>query len=329
MTPLVSNFKGYNIETRFYSDEEAEGFLISLRTAGISVFPFFREDGFISWVLSSEFSLQHKRTFAFSSGASVPGAGSKTLIPAFCALHGIEVMGPDAHVASLARHKFHTLSLLQASGIPTPRTHFFVPETGWLNGSFPTVGQKIIIKPSHEAASIGIDATSVVEYQPKLDRFIADKAHHFRQPMTVQEFVNGFEIEVPLFRYGGTWHTPMPVGLSLDGVADLGSRFLDYDTVADDRYQFYDFSSLSQYNHDLISTYSIQAASLLGMRDFGRVDFRVNEKGDPYVIDISTSPYISRHSSFAFVASTCGGNYSDLPLALLAATCERGKLISF
>lgn len=320
-TPVTTNYKAHNIETRYYSDTETEEFLSALRSIGIKVFPFYREDDFIRWVIDGRAGCGSCRLFAYSSGASMPGVGAKSLLPAFCLLHGIEVIGPDPHVASLARHKFHAISLLKCCDVPVPQTFLFVPQMGWLNGQRPSSGMNVIVKPSHEAASIGVDAFSVLSSDIHLDAAVADRAKMFQQPMTVQEFVQGREIEVPIFVFGRQYHAPVAVGLSMDGEEVLDTRFLDYETVAADCYGFYHYTS--DHLNDTLFSHAVRAAKVLGIRDFGRIDFRIDELGFPWVIDVSTSPYISHHSSFAFAAKVCGGDSEKLPLALLAACCER------
>lgn len=195
-TPTTINYKGHNIETRYYSDAETEEFLSSLRSVGIAVFPFYREDDFIRWVIDGRKDAGSRRLLAYSSGASVLGVGTKALMPAFCMLHGIEVIGPDPHVASLARHKFHAMALLRSGDIPVPPTFLFVPNTGWLDGQRPEPGSNVIVKPSHEAASIGVDSLSLLPCDHDLDAAVADRTQIFQQPMTVQGFIPGREVGV-------------------------------------------------------------------------------------------------------------------------------------
>jgi D-alanine-D-alanine ligase len=294
---------------------------------GISVFPFYREDDFIEWISKDPRELSSKRLFVYSSGASTPGIGAKSLVPAFCTLHQIAVMGPDPHVASLGRHKFHVMALLRSSGIPVPATYSFALETGWLDGSRPVPGSKVIVKPSHEAASIGVDLRSVIACDDDIDAFVQGRAEIFGQAMTVQEFIRGHEVEVPAFLFEKTWFTPVAVGLSIGGIKPLNSRFLDYETVAMDGYEFYEYVASNQTAQDQLFVHAQRAVSVLGLRDLGRVDFRIDESGNPWVIDVSTSPYLSRHSSFSFAALLSEGDPSQLPLALLAASCHRLKLI--
>jgi D-alanine-D-alanine ligase len=236
-------------------------------------------------------------------------------------------MGPDPRVASLGRHKFHVTALLRSSGIPVPATYSFVPGTGWLDGLRPVPGSKIIVKPSHEAASIGVDLHSVTECDDDIDSFVAGRAELFGQAMTVQEFIRGHEVEVPAFLFEKAWFTPVAVGLSIGGIRPLNSRFLDYETVATDGYEFYEYVACNQTVQEQLFVHARRAVSVLGLRDLGRVDFRIDENGNAWVIDVSTSPYLSRHSSFSFAASLSEGDPSQLPLALLAASCHRLKLI--
>jgi D-alanine-D-alanine ligase len=326
-TEPVSDYEFQSIDSRFYSLRETEHFLGSLRGAGFLVTPFFNENDFISWVLKGEHLIADgRRLLVIATGASFSGIGCKSLVPAFCRLHGIPVAGPDPHSACLARHKYHSNLVLQALGEVVPAAWCYDPSLGWLN-SAPPEGQRVILKLTHEGASIGIDKGSVMLADESLHNKVASLARHYSQAITVQEFIPGLEVEVPVFCTSRP-QAVFPVGLSLKDKEPMGDKILTYDLTKADAYGFWDLES---YGQEGLSTRVCRLAEkctgVLGLHDLARIDFRVSSCGLPRVIDISTSPYLSPHSSFAFVASACGASVSDLPLILVGLACARIGLL--
>ena len=56
------------------------------------------------------------------------------------------------------------------------------------------------------------------------------------------------------------------------------------------------------------------------MSNYGRVDFRIDQDGVPYIFDVSTMPYTIKHSSFAFAFQKIGLEYKDIYSSIITAT---------
>ncbi|WP_206537062.1 hypothetical protein, partial [Paenibacillus sp. PAMC 26794] len=57
---------------------------------------------------------------------------------------------------------------------------------------------------------------------------------------------------------------------------------------------------------------AIDIAQLVGLRSYGRVDFRIDNQGVAYLMDIAASPYTTKHSSFAYAFNQMGLEYHDI-----------------
>jgi hypothetical protein len=55
-----------------------------------------------------------------------------------------------------------------------------------------------------------------------------------------------------------------------------------------------------------------EAYLALRCRDYGRIDCRVSEGGDIYVIEVNPNPYLAKDSEFAMAAAHSGIVYEDL-----------------
>jgi D-alanine-D-alanine ligase len=318
----VSNadYDGYSVQTEYFSDEELEQIVTAMRELGLYVRSYFSEDEFIAAVLDGEIDrLPRSRKLIYNSAQTGVGPGRKALIPSFCRLHALATTGSDAYVVSLARHKFHTAAILRNAGVPTAPTWGYVPGRGWLNGHGPTDGTRIIVKLTYESASIGMDESSLRTVDGLLPSFLEDVASRYDQMLTVQQFIPGNEVEVPVVGLAVPF-TPMVVGISIDGQRALGDEFLTYDRVYADKYEFYPFEGESA---GQIAAAAQQAFDTLGIRGFGRIDFRVNDEGTFYAIDVATNPHVIHHSSFAFTFRETGRQYEELIGLLMALACER------
>jgi len=67
--------------------------------------------------------------------------------------------------------------------------------------------------------------------------------------------------------------------------------------------------------------------NLLNLEVYGRIDFRIDKKTNRhYLIDISTTPYLTRHSSFAFAVDKSGVEYSDIFRLIIKASLYRSQI---
>jgi D-alanine-D-alanine ligase len=134
------------------------------------------------------------------------------------------------------------------------------------------------------------------------------------QPVVVQEFIPGREAETPVV----VDDRPLaldPVGITIDGKADLGDKFLHFDLVASDQYSFYDFALAEPQIASRLRDVATAAAIVLQLEGYCRIDARIAPDGCPYVTDVSTTPHLTTHSSFDFRFKALGGR--DFMMAAL------------
>ena len=103
----------------------------------------------------------------------------------------------------------------------------------------------------------------------------------------------------------------------------MGDQFLTYEDVAKDGYGFWDLEEQMPAVAQRLCRTAERAAQTLGIRGMGRIDFRIDEKGTSFVTDVSTSPHITAHSSFAYVHKAAGRDPNELPAILVALAARR------
>lgn len=311
-TSPSSDYKGQSVATEFFSDLEVQQILTELRSSDIFVTPFYDEREFMAWILAGGHRhLPVERVLVYNAAQNGTGPGRKSLIPAFCGIHGVPIAGSDAYVVSLCRHKFHLNRLLRSCGFSVPESWWYLGNGKWALGRQPVQGQSVIVKLTYESASLGLDEGSVGEWGEQLQKKAQVLTMNFEQPVIVQEFMPGLEVECPVVvNQDDKWSDAVSIR------PNNAAEFLTYDMVYDDRYTFGAIDP-SLVDAEYLRAEAINIAELVGFKGIGRVDFRLNGERRPCVIDIATNPHLVDHSSVAYalnrVAPGC------LPFQLLVA----------
>lgn len=331
--PLVANLKTHgagtgdyetsSVVTEYFSENEASQILLGLQATGFYTKLYAGESEFISAVLDGSFeTLPRSRKIVYNTAQSGTGAGRKSLIPAFCALRHIPICNSNAYVLSLARHKFHVYSILRSLNIPTTASWLF-DDSGWLFGRTPPRHIKLIAKACYESASIGLDAKCIGQLSDEYEATLKGKVESMRQPYIVQQFVPGYEAEVPVLDLGAGAFALEPVAITLDGSPFLGERILDYEIVEKDLGSFGSCNHLDRSTIDDMMLAAQHVFRALGMTAIGRVDFRINDEGRCSITDVATTPHLIEHSAFAFAFRRAGFTHADVLGAVVGANARR------
>jgi D-alanine-D-alanine ligase len=319
ITRIRRDYGRHSIATSFYSAQELNDIIEAFRSIGYYVQHFADEVDFISWVNAGGLrALSHPNKLVYVGAVNGTGPGRRCLLPSFCALEGIHTLNSDAYSSAINRHKFHWTKLLGSFGIRVPQSWLFEVGRGWLMDEAPVTGQRVIAKALHEGSSIGVSEAGVGEWSPAIAEHIETMASDFKQPIMVQEFVTGSEVEVPVLELGASRIAAPVMMLKNDGT-DLANDFLSYDLVWDDNYSFAAPSGLDADVRARLEIAATRVCELLNFRLLSRVDFRIDSAGKEYVIDISTTPHLTRHSSYDHLFAGLGLGYADVMATLVGA----------
>jgi D-alanine-D-alanine ligase len=313
-----------DVQTEYLSEKELSEITTGFRDASYYTESFIDEIEFIKWLIAEDWRKDgFQRHAVYSIAQRGIGPGRHALVPAAANLLGMTLLTSDPYFGCLSHHKFHAYLLLQAAGLRIPRTWMFDSRTGWANSREPDSGLRVITKPGLESASIGVDKNSVFEFGDDETARLSKLANSLQQPILVQEFISGWEVEVPVFA-GNAALALDPVGISVGQSLQMGERFLDYAAVYDDKYQFFDFSKSEPVFSEHLSKSAARAVQVLGLTGVARIDFRLLSSGESFIIDITGKPHLTRHSSVAARFEMLGLRYSDIFSAMVGLATDRG-----
>lgn len=268
------------------------------KDAGFYVETLLDEQGFLKWITQdgpAKLRAIRPELYVYNLAQQGTGPARLSLVPSLCNLQGLNLLDSDAYGVAVARHKFHAVSIARAHGLPGAESWWY-DRAGWWP-SRPPEGKVVFAKPTFESASIGVTRESHLVVRAGIEEKLARMRERYRQSITVQEFVSGYEVEVPIF-VDQEPHALMAVGIARGESRRLGDDVLTFDDVYSDSYSFYPFESEDAEAAAKVCRVAEDAVRGLGLRGVARVDFRVTDDGTPVIIELACKPHLVPHSSF-------------------------------
>lgn len=245
------------------------------------------------------------------------GRSREAQIPALLEMTGIPFVGSDAYTLSVALNKWHTKIIANHHGIRTPV--YTVVENQDLLDESSVPKYPVIAKLCYEGSSMGLDKNSKIYNFAELKKQVNYLLRTYKQPVLVEEFIIGTEVDVPIIG-----NNPKQVfgvvGISLDE-NEMGERYLTSEIVYKDKYNFH--YPLNKDFESEVAKMSSSMYKILGCRDFGRVDMRIDSDGKPYLMEINPYPFLGKHSSFNYIAQKKGIKYKDMIGLILESAISR------
>jgi D-alanine-D-alanine ligase len=247
------------------------------------------------------------------------GLESIALVPTVLERANIPYVGSQSHALTSSRHKFHAKLIVAKKGVQTPPAVLW--EGPFDDDALSGLAYPVVVKPLAESSSIGIHAPDSVVETPQAAgvraRWVVSR---FAQPALVEQFITGTEVEVPLLGWPQLEALGV-AGVTVDGTPVCGDTYLTAELVYADRYDF--TAAPSSLDLVAIEAAALRAARALGMRDYGRIDFRVADDGTPYFLHAAATPHIMRKSSFHTLARAHGRTYPEMLDAVLTVAMQR------
>jgi D-alanine-D-alanine ligase len=262
-------------------------------------------------------------------GGITPGGfepGRKALVPTVADAYGVICSNSNAYACALGRHKFHYFTVLRTLGVLVPDVWHYRHPQGWVQGRGPAAGTKVIVKSTYESWAVGVTEDSVFVVDGDSDEKVAAISDEIGQPVTVQEFVSGTEVCVPVFGLPKPVVTP-PVEIVLARApGDLHSFMTIDDNLTQGEIGYRRFDRGLEVERQL-AVGATAAFEILELGAFARIDFRVDEKDRAWAIDVGVAPGMARHSSATYSLAQLGFDHASFLRVVVAATlASRGVL---
>lgn len=259
-----------------------------------------------------------KPDLVFNIAERLNGPSRESHIPSLCEVLAIPYTGSDPLTLGICLDKSRAKEIL---------THHRIPNAPfWVVDSSDSVPAEVelpaIIKPLFEGSSKGIRNNSVVENRDDLIARVAEVISQYKQPVIIEKFLAGRE-----FTVGVLGNLP---NLEVLPIVEIDHRELPEGAKPIYSYEakwIWDrpeqplkiFKCPADIPEDLkerIETVVRETCRALRVKDWCRIDIRLDEKGEPNILEVNPLPGIlpnpEDNSCLPKAARTAGYSYSGL-----------------
>ena len=251
----------------------------------------------------------------FNLTESYAGDDTKDMnIAAYLDLLGHSYTGAGPHALYLAQDKALAKKIFAFHGIKTP--YFATSYRGKLDHSH-DISFPLIVKPTSEDGSIGIDASSVVDSVKELMEKIHYIHEEFDAPALIEEYIEGREIYASVLGNENAEVLPL-VELDLSRLPEGTPRIAGTDVKWEKETEAYKVTKAAPVEDMVeatvkrLSDTALAAYQALKLRDYGRIDMRLSKKGEVFVIEANPNPWLSTAAEFVMAARKAGRSYTQL-----------------
>ena len=255
----------------------------------------------------------------------VHGALYEMRVAAFIRMLGYPITGSPALGLGLSRYKYMAASLLKGAGIPIPAGTTLLERISDVDAHkwhFP-----LIVHPGQEHAGIGVARDSVVYTKNALREQAREIIRSYRQPALVQRFLAGREFNVGVL--GGRKLRILPLA-EVDysrlpgGIPPVMSYAAKWVKTSVE-YKSTRVICPARVEPRLaarIGETAVKAFRAVGGWGYGRVDIRLDENGQPVILEVNCNPCLDDGMGLARSAERAGIAYPELLQGVVKAAFE-------
>lgn len=266
-----------------------------------------------------------KPDIVFNLTESVFGLGQ--FAPIACQMlekSGVPFTGAYGAAMAATSDKPLTKKLLRADGLPTP-DWAEAPDWKGLSG-----GRKYIVKHATEDASVGLDDDAVLEGREA----IAARAHHcgkkYGGRWFAEAFVEGREFNIAVIEDDGEPRVLALAEMCFHEWPEDRPKIVGYSAKwAEDAHEYnntvraFGIDKTDPRLANALRECVERAWRLFSLTGFARIDFRVDQNGNPLILEINTNPGLEPNAGFAAAARELGWDYAETIDRIMKAALRR------
>lgn len=250
-------------------------------------------------------------------------------IPAILETFNVPYTGSNYLTLGTCLDKVKTKQIMKSYNLPTPEFMVFNKKIKKINTKklkFP-----LIVKPAKEDGSIGIKINSVVNTKKELLTKINEVIEKYNQPALVEEFIDGREIYVGIL--GRDELEILPLTEIKFTLPKGYANFLPYEAKWDKKSEYYKNTTpicpakIEKKLENKIKDYAKKAYEIFELKDYGRIDFRINKKNQIFILEINPNPDLSNGTGIAKMAMMKNITYERLIKKIISFQNKKGRKI--
>ncbi|MBU1095705.1 MAG: D-alanine--D-alanine ligase [Ignavibacteriae bacterium HGW-Ignavibacteriae-2] len=235
--------------------------------------------------------------------------------------------GATPMALATCQSKYLTKGILSSMGINTPKFIYFKePQKIYKHN----LNYPIIVKPSLEDASVGIDVGAVAIDYKQLKKRIDYIFAEFKQPVLIEEYIPGREFNVAVL--GDKRPKVLPISeIDFSSMPDHLHNIVSFQAKWDPMHEAYHKTipicpaimpnKIEAEAHDI----ALKAFKAMGCRDYARIDMRLSRDNKLYVLEVNPNPDLTEDAGFMRSMACAGYSYKRSLKTILEFAIKRGK----
>jgi D-alanine-D-alanine ligase len=254
----------------------------------------------------------------FNIAERVIGPNRESHIPTLCEMLDLPYTGSDPLTLGICLDKSRAKEILSYHRVPNPA--FWIVESA---AAIPAgVRLPAIVKPLTEGSSKGIKDNSLVHSLEELYERVEEVVAVYKQPAIVERFLGGREFTVGVLGNAPNYeilpiveidHGELPAGAA--PIYSYEAKWI-WDTREKPLEIFKCPAPIPGVLRAKIENVVARTCAVLRIRDWCRVDVRLDDRGEPNILEVNPLPGIlprpEDNSCLPKAARTAGYSYSDL-----------------
>lgn len=223
----------------------------------------------------------------------------------------VPITGAPPIALGTCQNKTLTKRILKRAGVRTPDFRFIEKrEKIYRHG----LQYPLIVKPAFEDASVGIENDSIVYNQEGLRKRIDHVFEHYEQPVLLEEFIDGRELNVAVM--GDKEPFALPISeIDFTRMPKHLHNIVSYQAKWDPYHEAYHKTipvcpaKLPQKITREAQKIALTCFKAVGCRDYARVDIRLSKDKKLYVLEVNPNPDLTEGAGFMRSAHAGGYTY--------------------
>ena len=227
------------------------------------------------------------------------GYGENGHLQALLEMCHIPYTGSNSFTSALGMDKHYCKILFQINGVPTAPWNLLSKASKTKLEAFNKIGFPAVVKPNDQGSTVGL---TIIRSENEAEEAI-NEAFKYGESVMLEKYIPGKELTVSIL---GQRSLPVIEIIPESGFYDYESKYQSGKT------QYICPAEISKEITTKLQEYGLQAYNAIGCSGYARVDFRMNEDGEVFCLEVNTLPGMTSTSLVPKAAKEIGIEFNEL-----------------
>lgn len=254
---------------------------------------------------------ENKNTFVVSTYYGIASSDSKSTIPAICSANNIGYWGADAYAHMICNDKYLSKTYIKNFGLtPVPGKIIYSPDALTTFSTLKELRKPLIVKPNFGGGSNGISNKSLT-FDDQETLWLIKELHKYQEmPILVEEYIPGYEVSVIIIGNKNEILFCEESELVLQNKNYFEKELfgLEHKKINPENKSY----RKSTHIDNKTKNQMLDLFRSFNKMEFMRIDCRVNDSGEIFVLELSPDCYVGTKGAFYETVNRSGLSFDDM-----------------